>query len=153
MSQSLIDHGLRLVFEGKFEEARVAFKKAHREAQSAESLTYWGWMEYQLGNVEKAIRLCRKAIRRDPELGNPYNDIGSYLVVLGREEEAIEWFEKAIAAPKYEARHYPHLNLGRLFMKRRLPIRALQEFQKADTLSPGDSGVEAAIKSLIESLN
>jgi Tfp pilus assembly protein PilF len=110
-------------------------------------------MEYQLGNVEKAISLCKKAIKTDPDLGNPYNDIGSYLVVLGREDEAMEWFQKATEAKRYEARHYPHINLARLFLKRHLPMRALQEFKIANKLSPGDRTIEDAIRSLTETLH
>ncbi|HYM05460.1 MAG TPA: tetratricopeptide repeat protein, partial [Terriglobales bacterium] len=30
-------------------------------------------------------------------------------------DEAITWFEKAIVAKRYEARCYPHFNLGRVY--------------------------------------
>jgi tetratricopeptide (TPR) repeat protein len=149
----LIESGLRLVAEGKYELAREEFKKANRQFRSAESLTYWGWMEYQLGDIEKAVILCKKAIKVDPGFGNPYNDIGSYLVVLGREDEALEWFQKAIEAKRYEARHYPHINLGRLFLKRNLPMRALYEFKKAKEFSPKDPVILDAIDSLTQTLH
>lgn len=152
-AQSFIDLGLQLVFEGKYQLAKESFKKAHKESKSAESLTYWGWMEYQLGNIEKAILLCRRAIKVDPDFGNPYNDIGSYLVVLGQEEEAIEWFQKAIESKRYEARHYPHINLGRIFLKRNLFMQALQEFKKAEKWSPLDKPLQDAIQSLTETLH
>jgi len=152
-AQKLIETGLYLVSQGKFLEAKKQFKKANQACESAESMTYWGWMEYQLGNPEKAILLCKKAIRIDPDLGNPYNDIGSYLVVLGKEDEAISWFEKAIRAKRYEARHYPHINLGRLFLKRNFPLRALQEFKKANEWCPTDPVIQEAIRNLTEKLH
>ncbi|NBX93790.1 MAG: tetratricopeptide repeat protein [Proteobacteria bacterium] len=152
-AKALIDDGLALVFQGQYEQARDNFKKSHGEHASADALTYWGWMEYQLGNIEKALILCKRAIKVDPDFGNPYNDIGSYLVVLGREDEALEWFQKAIEAKRYEARHYPHINLGRLFLNRNLPMRALQEFKKANDLFPNDATIQDAIRSITETLH
>ena len=152
-SQILIDSGLKLVAEGKYEEARESFRKANKEWQTAESFTYWGWMEYQLGNIERAVSLCKKAIKIDPDLGNPYNDIGSYLVVLGREDEALDWFQKAIQAKNYDARHYPHINLGRIFLSRNLPVRALQEFRKALSYCPDDSAIQDAVLTISETLH
>ena len=51
----------------------------------------------------------------DQTFGNPYNDIGSYLVKKGEFDEAIEWLEKAKTAPRYEPRHFPYMNLGRIY--------------------------------------
>lgn len=149
----LIEFGLKLAAQGKYAEARQFFKEANQKWESAESLTYWGWMEYQLGNIEKAITLCKKAIKIDPDFGNPYNDIGSYLVVLGREDEAIDWFHKASQAKKYEARHYPHINLGRIFLSRNLPVRALQEFRKALSYCPEDNSIQDAVRMISETLH
>lgn len=152
-AQKLIESGLFLVSQGKFEEARKQFQKANKTFQSAESMTYWGWMEYQLGNPRKAISLCKKAIQIDPDLGNPYNDIGSYLVVLGKEDEAIDWFKKAVRSKRYEARHYPHLNLGRIYLKKNLPFKALQEFRKAQKWCPDDLSLQEAISQLNQKIH
>ena len=54
----------------------------------------------------------------DPDFGNPYNDIGAYLIELGREEEAVTWLERAKTAARYEPRHYPYFNLARIHVKR-----------------------------------
>jgi hypothetical protein len=42
-----------------------------------------------LGHPDEAIAECRTAIDVDPAFGNPYNDIGAYLIELGREAESI----------------------------------------------------------------
>jgi len=55
----------------------------------------------------------------DPEFGNPYNDIGAYLIEQEKWDEAIPWFQKAMLAPRYEARCYPHFNLGRVYEHKR----------------------------------
>ena len=67
-----------------------------------------------LGQVEEALAECKKAIALDPDYGNPYNDIGAYLIDLGRPEEAIPWLEKAIAAKRYCCYQFAHFNLGRV---------------------------------------
>src|SRR5207253_8419965 len=41
---------------------------------------------------------CKKAIAVDPTFGNPYNDIGAYLIERGEHAQAIPWLEKAIAS-------------------------------------------------------
>ncbi len=88
-----------------------------------------------------------KAIEIDRDLGTPYNDIGSYLVSQGKFEEAIEWFEKAKKAKRYESPHFPYMNLGRLYASRGWTFRAIQEFKKALELKPGD---ESCLKALNE---
>ena len=55
----------------------------------------------------------------------------------GRAEEAIPWFEKAKAAPRYEPRHFPYLNLGRLRAARGEIAEALAEFEGALAGEPG----------------
>ena len=47
------------------------------------------------GRPDDAIAECKIAIAVDPDFGNPYNDIGAYLIELGREEEAVTWLERA----------------------------------------------------------
>ncbi len=45
--------------------------------------------------------------------GHPYNDIGAYLIELGRPEEALDWLDRALQASRYENYCYPFYNLGR----------------------------------------
>ena len=56
----------------------------------------------------------------DPDFGNPYNDIGAYLIQMGRLDEAIPWLEKATRAPRYEAPHFPRFNLGRAYVAKQM---------------------------------
>ena len=37
-----------------------------------------------MGKLDEAIEECYKAIDRDPDFGNPYNDIGAYLIEKGQ---------------------------------------------------------------------
>ncbi|MBF8254778.1 MAG: hypothetical protein HW373_1473, partial [Deltaproteobacteria bacterium] len=71
--------------------------------------------------------------------GNPYNDIGVYLMQQEKFDEAIPWLERAKTAKRYEPRHFPYLNLGRVYAAKGMMIKALEEFREALRLHPDDS--------------
>jgi tetratricopeptide (TPR) repeat protein len=103
---------------------------------TAEAHTFLGWTYHFQGKIEEAIEECRHAIEVDPDFGNPYNDIGVYLIDLGRHDEAIPWLEKAIKAKRYEPRHFPYYNLGRVYLSKGLIGRASELFQKSLAIEP-----------------
>jgi tetratricopeptide (TPR) repeat protein len=100
---------------GKFQQAIEMYSRSIDAFPTAEACTFRGWAYSFLGDYDHAISDCMQAIKLDPEFGNPYNDIGASLIEQEKWEEAIAWFEKAIVAPRYEARCYPHFNLGRVY--------------------------------------
>jgi Tfp pilus assembly protein PilF len=122
---------------GKLDEAVRLYRESIEAHPTAEAHTYLGWTYSFQGRYEEAIAQCRLAIGVDPDFGNPYNDIGSYLVHLGRIDEAIPWLEKAKRAPRYEPRHFPYLNLYRVYMKIGRPDAAQRELQQALFLQKG----------------
>ncbi|MFQ5700307.1 MAG: tetratricopeptide repeat protein [Acidobacteriota bacterium] len=99
----------------RYESAVRLYKRSLNRYPTAEAHTFLGWAYSFMGRLDEAISECRRAIGIDPTFGNPYNDIGSYLMKLGRFQEAIAWLEKAKNAPRYEPRHYPYLNLARAY--------------------------------------
>lgn len=126
------------LLEGDVDEAVRLYSQSIAEEPTAEAFTYRGWAYSFEDRYEEAIEECRRAIETDPEFGNPYNDIGSYLIALGREGEAFEWFERAKSATRYEPRHFPYLNLGKLYaLQGRFELAAV-EFEEALVLNPGD---------------
>lgn len=115
---------------------------------TAEAYTFRGWAYSFLKRWDEAIAECKKAIEVDPSLGNPYNDIGSYLLNLGQIDESIEWLERAKLAPRYEPRHFPYMNLGRIFMSKGMLLRAVREFELALLLCPGEPSCLACLAEL-----
>lgn len=100
---------------GEFQQAIALYTRSIETFPTAEAYTFRGWTYSFLGDYERAIAECLQAIKVDPEFGNPYNDIGAYLIEQGKWEEAIPWFQKAMNAQRYEARCYPYFNLGRVY--------------------------------------
>jgi Tfp pilus assembly protein PilF len=84
-----------------------------------------------MGRFDDAIEQCKVAIRVDPEFGNPYNDIGSYLIQKGELDKAIPWLELAKKAARYEPKHFPYLNLFRVYIKQGRLDAAQREFEQA----------------------
>ena len=107
------------------------YKASIDERPTAEAHTYLGWTYSYMGRYDDAIEQCKVAILVDPEFGNPYNDIGSYLIQKGELEKAIPWLELAKKAPRYEPRHFPYLNLFRVYIKQGRLDAAQREFEQA----------------------
>jgi len=120
---------------------------------TAEAYTFRGWACSSQGRVDEAIEECKKAIAVDPTFGNPYNDIGSYLVRKGKLDEAMEWLEKAKSAPRYEPRHFPYMNLGRIYAKKGMVLRAIREFEGALKIHPEEPTCVSALGELRGALN
>jgi Tfp pilus assembly protein PilF len=139
--------------EGRLDEAIELYRKSIEEDPSAEAHTFLGWTYSFQGRYEDAIEECRRAIGVDPGFGNPYNDIGAYLVELGRFDEAVEWLEKAIRAPRYEPRHYPHFNLARIHARRHDWGAAIEHLRKAVELEPRYSAARKELDKLLARMN
>jgi Tfp pilus assembly protein PilF len=115
----------------ELDEAVELYKRSIEVFPTAEAYTFLGWTYSWMGRIDDAIAECHKAIEVDPAFGNPYNDIGSYLMTKGQVDEAIPWLERALQAPRYESYCYPHMNLGRAYESKRDWLRAKDEYRKA----------------------
>ncbi len=144
-AKALCDIAVEQILDGKIDLAIETLEESIRHAPSAENYTYRGWAASLQGETSRAIRYCRLAIGIDPEFGNPYNDIGVYLMQLGRLDEAKHWLERAKGAPRYQPRHFPFLNLGRIHLMLGDQNQALTEFVRALELDPRNAVAKAAI--------
>jgi tetratricopeptide (TPR) repeat protein len=124
-----------LQMSGEYRQAIEAYSRSIAAYATAEAYTFRGWTYSFLGEYERAIQDCHQAIRLDPEFGNPYNDIGAYLIEQEKWDEAIPWFEKAMVAKRYEARCYPHFNLGRVYEHQHKWEKAKKCYRQAYSLN------------------
>ena len=123
------------------------------EQPTAEAHTFLGWVFSFERRYEAAIAECKRAILVDPGFGNPYNDIGCYLMELGRAEEAIPWLKQAMQATRYAAPHFPHVNLARVYEKKGQALDALAEYGRALEKLPGYAPAVAGLRRLQAMVN
>ena len=145
--------GYRLQMTGDLDGAIQAYRRSLTVMPTAEAHTFLGWAMSFQGRLDEAIEECHRAITVDPDFGNPYNDIGVYLMQQEKLEEAIPWLERAKRAPRYEPRQFPHMNLGRIYIKQRRWSDALRELQEAVRAAPRDAGARRALHELRGRLN
>ena len=129
------------------------YTKSIAVCPTAESYTFRGWAYSYMGRVEDAISECKKAIAVDPSFGNPYNDIGSYLIVQGKTSEAEEWLQRAKTALRYDLRHFPYMNLGRLYAAKGHLVQAMKEFEQALEICPSERMCAAALDNVKKMLH
>src|SRR5579862_2042071 len=86
--------------EGELDQAIELYRGSIALHPTAEAHTFLGWTFHFQGKIQEAIAECKRAIALDPDFGNPYNDIGAYLIDLGLFDEAIPWIERAIVAKR-----------------------------------------------------
>ncbi len=152
-ARCLWEKGTERLMAGRIEEAVELYEDSIEAMPTAEGYTFRGWAVSFLGRTEEAIEDCKKAIRIDPEFGNPYNDIGVYLMQQGRLDDAVPWFQTAKKAKRYEPRHNPYLNMGRIYLSKGDSMRALDEFVGALDLHPQDSTALKAIRKIEYTVN
>ena len=143
----------RYQMEGDLDRAIEYYKRSIEVHQTAEAHTFLGWTYSFQGRLEEAIAECFRAIEIDPDFGNPYNDIGVYLMQQGRLEEAIPWLEKAKQARRYEPKQFPFMNLGRIYLRQGRWWEALREFEGAVQVAPSDADAHRALHALRARLN
>ncbi len=106
-AQDLFQQAYRAQMTGDWERAAELYKASLEILPTAEAHTFLGWTYHFQGKIRDAIDECKRAIEVDPDFGNPYNDIGAYLIALGRLDEAVPWLERAIQAPTLRPAPFP----------------------------------------------
>jgi len=138
---------------GDLDEAITLYRRSLAVRPTAEAHTFLGWTYSFQGRLDEATAECLKAIDVDPDFGNPYNDIGVYLMQQGKLDEAMPWLEKAKHARRYEPRQFPFMNLGRIYIRRGRWWEALHEFEGAVAAAPADPEARKALHGLRAKLN
>lgn len=152
-AQELFQRAFAAQVEGEFDRAVELYKQSLEIFPTAEAHTFLGWTYHFQGKVQEAIEECKRAIAVDPDFGNPYNDIGAYLISLKRYDEAIDWLQRATKAPRYEPRHYPYFNLGRVYFAKGMIGRARECFQQALRIEPQYTLARQALETIRRMLN
>jgi len=152
-AEFFFQEGYRHQMSGDLDAAVESYRRSIELYPTAEAHTFLGWAYSFQGKIDEAIRECEIAIQIDPDFGNPYNDIGVYLMEKGEHEAAIPWLLKAMQAKRYEPRHYPHINMARVCAKKGEIDEAIAELRKALQLDANHVGARRELHRLIGMLN
>jgi tetratricopeptide (TPR) repeat protein len=152
-AHQLFVEAYRLHMAGDVDAAIARYQESIASRPTAEAHTFLGWALSFIDRLDDAIAECKKAIAVDPDFGNPYNDIGSYLLKQGKLDDAIPWLEQAINAKRYEPRHYPHCNLGRIYWAKGMLNRAISELERALELEPTSRFAQGALAAIRQQLH
>jgi tetratricopeptide (TPR) repeat protein len=144
----LVETAMRHQMARELDDAIRLYKESISIHPTADAHTYLGWAYSFLGRLNEAIAQCEIAISLDPEFGNPYNDIGVYLMQQDRLDDAIPWLERAKVAKRYEPRHFPYINLGRIYLAKGMIQKAIEEFRGALSINPDDEELRQLVEEL-----
>ncbi|MHB8579397.1 MAG: tetratricopeptide repeat protein [Ignavibacteriaceae bacterium] len=117
--------------KGKIETAIENYRTSIEIFPTAETHVFLGVAYSLRGYFEEAISECKVAIDLKPDFGMPYNNIGSYLISLGKNDEAISWLEKALTFKDCILNHQAYFNLGKIYEKKWDLIKALRFYNRA----------------------
>ena len=143
----------RCQIEGEVHRAIELYRHSIEVYPTAEAHTFLGWAMSFQGHLAEATQECLRAIEIDAEFGNPYNDIGVYLMQQDKLDESISWLEKAKQAKRYEPRQFPFLNLGWIYIRQGRWWQALRELEEAVRLAPRDVHAARVLHGLRARLN
>ena len=132
----LFQRAYQAQLENNYEGAIELYRRSIDTYPTAEAHTFLGWVYSFQDRHDEAIAECLEAIRVDETFGNPYNDIGSYLLAKGDSYGCIRWFKRALLAPRYESYAFPHFNLGRVYEMRHRLIEAAKHYGLALEQNP-----------------
>src|SRR4030095_10529840 len=136
-----------------YERAIELYKRSIETYPTAEAHTFLGWVYSFQNRYDEAIEECLEAIRVDETLGNPYNDIGSYLLAKGDPYSSVRWFKRALYAPRYESYAFPHFNLVRIYEMRKKYLEAARHYGKALEQQRGFTEAAAGLRRMQARLN
>ena len=95
LASEYFNKAYQLHMSGNIRDAIEAYKTSIGFYPTPKAHTFLGWAFSLNGNFDEAIEECKIAIDLDPDYGNPYNDIGSYILNQENYYKTEYWIEKA----------------------------------------------------------
>ena len=145
------EQGVQAVFNENYDAAEFFLLKS-LEIESSE-LVYGclGWLYGTLlGKEKKALTFFRKAILQNPKNGDLYNDYGALLLKMGRLEESIKWFSRAVRLTKSQKKHFALYNLALVYRNWKQPQRSLRYLHLALRCQPDFQEARQLYYSILE---
>ncbi len=140
----IVDQGIALHDEGKFEDAERMYQQALAvEPEHAVALCYLGLLFAQRDRLEDSVELLQRAIKQDPELAEAHHNLGTVMQRLRRPEDALRHHARALEL----APDYADARSGRATSLRILghTAEAIAEFELALDRAPDHADAELGL--------
>lgn len=147
------NNAYKMHLNGNINEAIELYRKSIKLYPTAKAHTFLGWALSMQGKFDEAIEECLYAIDLQPDFGNPYNDIGSYLISQKKLDDAKHWLTLALDAKDYAQRHFPLYNLGLVYEKKGDYIKAQEFYIESLKISPEYEAAKTAFIRMATLLN
>ena len=72
---------------------------------------------------------------------------------MGKEEEAVDWFKKAIDAPRFDPKHLAYYNLGKIYRKQGDWLKAMSMFKESYKTNPQFKAAKSELYKLMAYMN
>ena len=145
--------GVQAIFDENYDAAEFFLLKSLEIESSEVIYGCLGWLYGTLlGEEKKALAFFRKAILQNPENGDLYNDYGALLLKMGRLEESIKWFSRAVRLAKSQKKHFALYNLALVYHNRRRPQRSLAYLRLALKCQPAFQEARQLYYSILEDI-
>ncbi len=150
-------YGFLLMRQNKWQEALVYFTNAlEREPEFELEKDVYEPMAFvlqKLGKAQEAENIYRKALQLNPETVSVLGKMGYFLAELGRNDEALEYFEKILKTDlKKEEAHLAeevHLELGRILEKLGRMDEAETHYREIIRLNPDSAAAYTTLGILL----
>lgn len=149
---ALVDLGVALDAQGRFEEAVDYYREAVRLAPGRYQVhNNLGNILDHLGRTPEALAEYREAVRLKPDMAFLHNGAGQMLAKLGRFDEATAEFAEAMRFdPNFAS---PHLELGKMLLQRGLDPDAIDQFRAAVGLDPENFQILAYVAHVLAAID
>ncbi|MET4108103.1 tetratricopeptide repeat protein [Hymenobacter sp. UYP22] len=150
-SQELVQQGVALFDQGKYDEAVLRYKEALKQNGSNSTARYELAMTYNaLDRNEEAVELCRQILKEDPKPGASfYSTYGNALDGLKKPKEAAKVYQEGLK--RYPNDGALHFNLG-VTQATALgqPAEAIGSMQQSVRYRPGHANSLNALSLLLQ---
>ncbi len=132
--------GQRYMQRGQLEQALEKLEKAlgfdpnYMPAHTVIAVLY-----ERIGKPALAEKHYRKAVALAPDKGSPNNNLGQFLCRVGKVDESLPYFSKAVSDPFYKTPTVAYLNAGTCLLKINKPAQATTQLRSALAISPDNA--------------
>ncbi|HET6632775.1 MAG TPA: type IV pilus biogenesis/stability protein PilW [Rhodanobacteraceae bacterium] len=93
----------------------------------------------RIGKLALAEQHYRQAVKLAPDKGSVNNNLGAFLCRIGKADESIGYFKKAVSDPFYATPAAAYVNAGACLMKLHRAKEAEAQLDRALALDPGNA--------------